>query len=112
MSNDRPHRIYMQFFLRNGWNVSFLEADAKTPLPRSFTFSDPDKIRELALRGGALGTSEEKQLFEYAIEQGRGGMWLNLTPEQWSVAPLTGDTHRSRVSLRGGQRGKPGCNDR
>jgi hypothetical protein len=76
MSSDRTHRVYMQFFLRQGWNVSFLEADAKTTLPRSFTFTDPDKIRELALQGGALATSEEKQMFEYAIGQGRGGLWL------------------------------------
>jgi hypothetical protein len=81
---DRPsHRIFMTFFQREGWNVSFLEADAKTPLPRSFTFKDPGKIRELARRGEALGTSEAKQLLEYAIEQGRGGVVLHLTPAQY-----------------------------
>jgi hypothetical protein len=41
----------MTFFLREGWNVSSLEADAKTPLARSFTFKDSDKIGELARRG-------------------------------------------------------------
>ena len=31
---DRPsHRVYMTFFLRQGWQVSFLEADARTPCP-------------------------------------------------------------------------------
>jgi hypothetical protein len=39
--------------------------------------------RELARRGEALGTSEPKQLLEYAIEQGRGGLYLNLTPDQY-----------------------------
>jgi hypothetical protein len=53
------------------------------PLPRSFTFSDPGKIRELARRGEALGTSEAKQLLDYAIEQGRGGIVLHLTPGQY-----------------------------
>lgn len=38
--------------------VQFLEADLKTPLPRKVTFADADKIRELARRGEALGTSE------------------------------------------------------
>jgi hypothetical protein len=55
----------------------------RCPGPRSFTFKDPDKIRELARRGEALGTSEAKQLLEYAIEQGRGGIVLHLTPEQY-----------------------------
>jgi hypothetical protein len=61
----------------------FLEADTRTPLPRSFTFKDPDKIRELARRGEALRTSEARQLLDYAIEQGRGGIVLDLTPEQY-----------------------------
>jgi hypothetical protein len=51
---DRPsHRVYMSFFFRGGWNVQFLEADLKTPLPRRFTFADPDKIKEMARRGEA-----------------------------------------------------------
>ena len=32
---------------RQGWQVQFLEADLKTPLPRKLTFADADKIREL-----------------------------------------------------------------
>ena len=48
---DRPsHRVYMSFFQREGWYVQFLEADLKTPLPRTLTFADPEKIRELARR--------------------------------------------------------------
>jgi hypothetical protein len=51
---DRPsHRVYMTFFQREGWYVQFLEADLKTPLPRKLTFTDPEKIRELAKRGEA-----------------------------------------------------------
>src|ERR1700677_1604212 len=38
----------MTFFYRKGWQVQFLEPDLKTPLPRTFTFADPEKIRELA----------------------------------------------------------------
>jgi hypothetical protein len=44
----------MSFFFRSVWQVQFLEADLKTPLPRKLTFTDPDKIRELA-RQGELG---------------------------------------------------------
>jgi hypothetical protein len=36
-----------------------------------------------ARRGEALGTSEARQTLEYAIETGRGGIYLRLTPEQY-----------------------------
>jgi hypothetical protein len=48
------------------------------------TFKDPAKIRELALRGEARGKSEARQTLEYAIEVGRGGMYLQLTPAQYA----------------------------
>jgi hypothetical protein len=48
---DRPtHKILMTFFLRTGWLVQFCEADLKTPLPRTFTFADPEKIRILCVK--------------------------------------------------------------
>ena len=77
------HTVYMSFMSRDGWYVQFLEADLKTPLPRTFTFADPEKIRELARRGEAWGTSEARQILEHAIEMGRGGVHLRLTPEQY-----------------------------
>jgi hypothetical protein len=81
---DRPsHRVYMTFFCRSGWQVQFCEADLKTPLPRTFTFADPEKIRELARRGEAWGTSEARQMLDHEIETGRGGCYLRLTPEQY-----------------------------
>jgi hypothetical protein len=73
----------MTFFFRSGWQVQFTEGDLKTPLPRTFTFADPEKIRELARRGEAWGTSEARQMLEYGIEVGRGGCYLRLTPEQY-----------------------------
>jgi hypothetical protein len=82
---DRPsHRVFMTFFYRAGWQVQFCEADAKTPLPRTFAFKDPEKIRELARRGEAWGDSESRQMLEHAIETGRGGCYLRLTPEQYA----------------------------
>jgi hypothetical protein len=73
----------MTFFLREGWYVQFLEADLKTPLPLKLTFADPEKIRELARRGEAWGDSESRQVLEHAIENGRGGCYLRLTPGQY-----------------------------
>ena len=82
---DHPsHRVYMSFFLRDGWYVQFLEADARTPLSRTLTFADPQKIRDLAKRGEAWDTSEARQMLENAIENGRGGAWLRLTPQQYA----------------------------
>jgi hypothetical protein len=81
---DRPsHQVYMYFFKRGGWQVQFTEADLKTPLLRTLTFTDPEKIRELARRGGAWRDSESRQMLEHAIENGRGGIYLRLTPEQY-----------------------------
>jgi hypothetical protein len=74
----------MVFFVRQGWQVQFLEADLRTPLPRKLTFTDPDKIRELARHGEAWGDSESRQMLEHAIETGRGGVYLRLTPDQYS----------------------------
>jgi hypothetical protein len=74
----------MNFHFRGGWQVQFLEADLRTPLPRTLTFSDPDKIRELARRGEAWNDSESRQMLEHAIETGRGGVFLRLTPDQYA----------------------------
>ena len=73
----------MTFFRRQGWYVQFLEADLKNPPPRTLTFSSPEKIPELASRGEAWGDSVSRQALEHAIENGRGGCYLRLTPEQY-----------------------------
>jgi hypothetical protein len=49
------HRIFMQFVRRDVWHVSFLEPGLQTPLPKTLTFTDEGKIRELARRGEATG---------------------------------------------------------
>jgi hypothetical protein len=82
---ERPsHRVFMTFFQRQGWQVQFLEADLRTPLPRKLTFTDAEKIRELAKKGEAWGDSESRQMLEHAIETGRGGVYLRLTPDQYA----------------------------
>jgi len=73
----------MCFFYRSGWYVQFLEQACRTPLPRKFNFKDAEKIRELARRGEALGTQDAKDELEREIENGRGGVYLHLTPEQY-----------------------------
>jgi hypothetical protein len=75
-------RVYLYFMLNKGWHCQFLEPDLKTPLPRTLTFSDPDKIRELHQRFGIDRKLEDKSALEYAFNMGRGSLWLNLTDEQ------------------------------
>jgi hypothetical protein len=65
----------MQFVRRDVWNVTFLEPGLQTALPKTLTFRDEGKIRELARRGQAWGTSEDPQLLDYAIAKGEGGLY-------------------------------------
>jgi hypothetical protein len=63
----------MSFFLRQGWYVSFLELDLKTSPART--------IREIARRGGV--TPEAQEQLDRQIANGRGGLYLDLSPEQY-----------------------------
>src|ERR1700761_7001064 len=79
------HRVYMHFMLVDGgWFCQFLEPDLKTSLPRNLTFKGPEKVREMYDRFGAEKKLEDRSALEYGINQGRGSIWLNLTPEQYS----------------------------
>jgi hypothetical protein len=81
---DDRRRVYMSFMDRKGWQVQFLEQDLKTPLPRKLHFASPDKVVELVERGGGLSNLESRQALDQAIEIGRGGVFLNLTEEQYA----------------------------
>jgi hypothetical protein len=78
------HRIFMRFVRRDIWHVTFLEPGLQTPLPKTLTFKDEGKIRELARRGEAWQTSEDRQMLDYAIAKGEGGVYLRLSPEQYA----------------------------
>lgn len=73
----------MSFFDRNCWYCQFLEQDLKTPLPKKLNFASSEKVVELARRGGAFKNLESCQAVEEAIEKGRGGVYLELTEEQY-----------------------------
>ena len=76
-------RVYMSFMHRNGWLCQFLEEDLKTPLPRSVTVANQEKVREMARRGGAAMSLDVLQALDHGIEIGRGGIWLELTDDQY-----------------------------
>jgi hypothetical protein len=98
MAQDERHRVYMSFMDRQGWQVQFLEADLKTPLPRKLHFTSSDKIIELVERGNGLPNLESRQALDSAIEMGRGGVFLSLTDAQY--AKLAGIAAKSLPNQR------------
>jgi hypothetical protein len=67
-NTNANHRVYMRFQLHQVWHVAFLEAGLEAELPKKLTFTSPGKILELARRGEAWGTLENRQALERAIE--------------------------------------------
>jgi hypothetical protein len=79
----KRHRVYMSFMFRNGWLCQFLEEDLKTSLPRKVILGSQEKVREMARRGGAAMSLDVLQALDHGIEIGRGGIWLELSDEQY-----------------------------
>ena len=77
----------MHFMFRKGWPCQFLEEDMKTQLPRTLTFADDRKICEMAKRGGFTLNIAGRQELEAALRKGVGGIWLDLTREQYAKLP-------------------------
>jgi hypothetical protein len=75
-------RVYTFFGHRNGWECQFLEAALKTPLTS-------DKVSEFARRGGAFKNLESEQGFDHGVQFGRGGVYLELTEEQYTPWPVS-----------------------
>jgi hypothetical protein len=46
--------------------------------------TEPDRIIELVQRGGGFANQDGMLILNRAIEKGRGEIFLNLTPEQYS----------------------------
>jgi hypothetical protein len=83
MSHNRPHHVHMTFFLLGGWRVQFLSPDLRTALPNKLTLADPERIREWAMQGLAISTPESWQMFQHAIDTGKGGIHLKLIRNQF-----------------------------
>jgi hypothetical protein len=83
-SDVKNHRVYMSFMLSHGWHCQFLEDDLQTSLPRTLNFASEDKVIELIERGGGFIDSESRNAVAQAIDMGRGGVYLNLTNEQYA----------------------------
>jgi hypothetical protein len=74
----------MQFTLTRGWFCQFLEPDLKTQLPRKVTVRDQKKLFEMAKRGGFQLNPAGRHVIQKAIDDGQGGIWLELSEEQYA----------------------------
>ena len=74
----------MYFQDRKGWHCQFAGADLKTSLPSKLHFKSADKVIELIERGGGITDLESRLMLDQAIATGRGGVFLNLTREQYA----------------------------
>ena len=61
-----------------------MEEDRQTRLPRMVMLPDERKLFELVKRGGFTLNISGRQEIEEAIRKKRGGVWLELTPEQYA----------------------------
>jgi hypothetical protein len=85
MANPNARRrVYMSFQDRQGWQCQFLESDLNTPLPRRLHFTSADKVVELVERAGGFTDQETRLMVNQGISMGRGGLFLNLTEEQYA----------------------------
>ena len=73
----------MPFQTRSGWHSQFLEEDLKTPIPIQLNFVCQERLSEIAERGGYRLSLEGRQSMQRAIDMGRGGVWLELTEDQY-----------------------------
>ena len=76
--------VFLQFSFRQGWFCEFLKEDRRTRLPRTVMLPDERKLFELVKRGGFTLNISGRQEIENAIRKKRGGVWLELTPEQYA----------------------------
>jgi hypothetical protein len=74
--------VYMAFERKEGSRVVFFDSCTQQRL-RVLNFQDDSKLIELAKRCGALTNLEAKQLIENAVSNGKGGVFLKLSPEQY-----------------------------
>ena len=80
----RRHKIYMYFVCRRDWLCQFLLPDLQTTAAPAITFADPAKIVDMAGRGNAFKDLAAKQAMDYALNMGRGSVWLYLSDEQYA----------------------------
>lgn len=90
------HRVYMYYMRREEWTCQFLEEDLKTALPHKLHFKSEEKIRTIVDKVGNFANLQDRQALDYGLRIGRGGVWLQLSGEQYLRLKAQGGLGRSK----------------
>ena len=78
------HKVYCYFMHNKGWQCQFLKEDLMTSAAKPITFDDPSTIVTMAERGHALKDLASRQALDFALNMGRGSVWLYLDDDQYA----------------------------
>ena len=76
-------RVYFSFFQSNGWVIKFSPPSLDRVIGRCRKIATADAIRAMILRTPTQMDLASRQALEAALQNGRGGLFLELTPEQY-----------------------------
>ena len=77
-------KVYVKFVKAKGWRCQFMTEDLKVVLPRQLNLATDEKLFEMAEKGGGKMNLEGRQAIEHGMKSGTGGIWLELTPDQFA----------------------------
>jgi hypothetical protein len=78
------HRVHFSYWSLEGvWFYRFIGDGVELLGPVRRT-RDPNVLRGIAERGGGLTDLESRNMLDYGIGQGQGGLYLHLTDEQFA----------------------------
>jgi hypothetical protein len=85
MTANKPRRVYLQFYKREEWTVQLMTEDLRGSLGRLRGFATHDKLLEMISRTPTRLDLAAKNSLENAIKNGRGGLFLDITAEQYEA---------------------------
>jgi hypothetical protein len=85
MTASKPRRVYLSFQKREEWTVQIMSEDLRGSLGRQRGFATHDKLLEMIARTPTRLDLAAKASLENAIRNGSGGLFLELTNEQYEA---------------------------
>lgn len=76
-------RVYLSFFVARGWVVQFSPPELERALGRIRTLATEEAVRGIIERTPTVLSDDERRRLEQDLARGRGGVWLELTEEQY-----------------------------
>ena len=79
------HKVHFAYWLYQGvWYYDFI-GESLVPIGHHRKTRNPDDIRAIAARGGGLPNLEARNMLEYGLRAGKGGLYLRLTDAQYKA---------------------------